>query len=171
MCINYPTLCAMTKTSLPFFLSCLLFFHKGYLMSSTAARLICPVYSGRVMSRHMNLKMCHLSISLSQACKAVRNKLKFFFLWGRGQDLCPTMTVHDHRCAFDPRTLWYSWLPFCYILPAGSPGSFSLSHTGDTYLGLRSLNGEALNIAPSLQPQVCTEDSCRVDLNAFNPAT
>lgn len=40
MCINYPTLCAMTKTSLPFFLSCLLFFHKGYLMSSTAARLI-----------------------------------------------------------------------------------------------------------------------------------
>ncbi|XP_029996755.1 pre-B-cell leukemia transcription factor 4 isoform X3 [Sphaeramia orbicularis] len=39
---------------------------------------------------------------------------------------------------------------------SGSPGSFSLSHTGDAYLGLRSLNGEALNIAPSLQPQVDT---------------
>ncbi|XP_030591077.1 pre-B-cell leukemia transcription factor 4 isoform X3 [Archocentrus centrarchus] len=39
---------------------------------------------------------------------------------------------------------------------SGSPGSFSLSHTGDTYLGLRSLNGEGLNIAPSLQPQVDT---------------
>lgn len=60
------------------------------------------------------------------------------------------------------------WL---YILPAGSPGSYSLSHTGDAYLGLHSLNGEGLNIAPSLQPQVCTEDSCRVDLNAVNPAT
>ncbi|XP_063328136.1 pre-B-cell leukemia transcription factor 4 isoform X2 [Pelmatolapia mariae] len=34
---------------------------------------------------------------------------------------------------------------------SGSPGSFSLSHTSDTYLGLRSLNGEGLNIAPSLQ--------------------
>ncbi|XP_033827731.1 pre-B-cell leukemia transcription factor 4 isoform X2 [Periophthalmus magnuspinnatus] len=39
---------------------------------------------------------------------------------------------------------------------SGSPGSFTLSHSGDTYLGLRSLNGEALNIAPSLQPQVDT---------------
>ncbi|KAM9745413.1 pre-B-cell leukemia transcription factor 4 isoform 3-T3 [Menidia menidia] len=39
---------------------------------------------------------------------------------------------------------------------SGSPGSYSLSHTGDTYLGLRSLNGEGLNIAPSLQPQVDT---------------
>uniref|UniRef100_A0A3Q1GTH3 Pre-B-cell leukemia transcription factor 1 n=1 Tax=Acanthochromis polyacanthus TaxID=80966 RepID=A0A3Q1GTH3_9TELE len=36
---------------------------------------------------------------------------------------------------------------------SGSPGSYSLSHTGDTYLGLRSLNGEGLNIAPPLQPQ------------------
>lgn len=60
------------------------------------------------------------------------------------------------------------WL---YILPAGSPGSYSLSHTGDVYLGLHSLNGEGLNIAPSLQPQVCTEDSCSVDLNAVDPAT
>lgn len=60
------------------------------------------------------------------------------------------------------------WL---YILPAGSPRSYSLSHTGDAYLGLHSLNGEGLNIAPSLQSQVCTEDSCRVDLNAVNPAT
>ncbi|XP_042248226.1 pre-B-cell leukemia transcription factor 4 isoform X4 [Thunnus albacares] len=39
---------------------------------------------------------------------------------------------------------------------SGSPGSYSLSHTGDTYLGLRLLNGEGLNIAPSLQPQVDT---------------
>ncbi|KAM9393372.1 pre-B-cell leukemia transcription factor 4 isoform 3-T3 [Pholidichthys leucotaenia] len=39
---------------------------------------------------------------------------------------------------------------------SGSPGSYNLSHTGDTYLGLRSLNGEGLNIAPSLQPQVDT---------------
>ncbi|XP_022066065.1 pre-B-cell leukemia transcription factor 4 isoform X5 [Amphiprion ocellaris] len=39
---------------------------------------------------------------------------------------------------------------------SGSPGSYSLSHTGDTYLGLRSLNGEGLNIAPPLQPQVDT---------------
>ncbi|XP_070778678.1 pre-B-cell leukemia transcription factor 4 isoform X3 [Enoplosus armatus] len=39
---------------------------------------------------------------------------------------------------------------------AGSPGSYSLSHTGDAYLGLHSLNGEGLNIAPSLQPQVDT---------------
>ncbi|KAM7371785.1 hypothetical protein PAMP_008995 [Pampus punctatissimus] len=37
---------------------------------------------------------------------------------------------------------------------SGSPGSYSLSHTGDAYLGLRSLNGEGLNIAPSLQPQL-----------------
>ncbi|XP_041861761.1 pre-B-cell leukemia transcription factor 4 isoform X4 [Melanotaenia boesemani] len=39
---------------------------------------------------------------------------------------------------------------------SGSPGSYSLSHTGDTYLGLRSLNGEGLNLTPSLQPQVDT---------------
>ncbi|KAM6966134.1 pre-B-cell leukemia transcription factor 4 isoform 2-T2 [Tautogolabrus adspersus] len=39
---------------------------------------------------------------------------------------------------------------------SGSPGSYSLAHTGDTYLGLRSLNGEGLTIAPSLQPQVDT---------------
>ncbi|XP_047427062.1 pre-B-cell leukemia transcription factor 4 isoform X2 [Mugil cephalus] len=39
---------------------------------------------------------------------------------------------------------------------SGSPGSYSLSHTGDTYLGLRSLNGEGLSITPSLQPQVDT---------------
>ncbi|KAF0032829.1 hypothetical protein F2P81_015119 [Scophthalmus maximus] len=35
-------------------------------------------------------------------------------------------------------------------------GSYSFSHTGDAYLGLRSLNGEGLNIAPSLQLQVDT---------------
>ncbi|XP_034395476.1 pre-B-cell leukemia transcription factor 4 isoform X2 [Cyclopterus lumpus] len=39
---------------------------------------------------------------------------------------------------------------------SGSPGSYSLSHTGDAYLSLRSLNGDGLNIAPSLQPQVDT---------------
>ncbi|KAA8585243.1 hypothetical protein FQN60_003937 [Etheostoma spectabile] len=39
---------------------------------------------------------------------------------------------------------------------SGSPGSYSLSHTGNAYLGLRSLNGEGLNMAPSLQPQVDT---------------
>ncbi|XP_062305918.1 pre-B-cell leukemia transcription factor 4 isoform X2 [Osmerus eperlanus] len=39
---------------------------------------------------------------------------------------------------------------------SGSSGSYSLSHTGDAYLGLRSVNGEGLNIAPSLQPQVDT---------------
>ncbi|XP_039680863.1 pre-B-cell leukemia transcription factor 4 [Perca fluviatilis] len=39
---------------------------------------------------------------------------------------------------------------------SGSPGSYSLSHTGNAYLGLPSLNGEGLNIAPSLQPQVDT---------------
>lgn len=55
--------------------------------------------------------------------------------------------------------------------PTGSPGSYSLSHTGDAYLSLRSLNGEGLNITSSLQPQVCTEDSCRVGLNAFSRAT
>lgn len=60
------------------------------------------------------------------------------------------------------------WL---YILPAGSPGSYSLSHTGDAYLSLHSLNGEGLNIAPSLQPQVCTEDNRSVDLNAADPVT
>ncbi|XP_068574537.1 pre-B-cell leukemia transcription factor 4 isoform X1 [Cebidichthys violaceus] len=41
---------------------------------------------------------------------------------------------------------------------SGSPGSYSLSHTGDAYLSLRSLNGEGLSIAPSLQPQVRTEE-------------
>lgn len=60
------------------------------------------------------------------------------------------------------------WL-YIYILPAGSPGSYSLSHTGDAYLSLRSLNGEGLNITSSLHPQVCTEGSCRVGLNAVNP--
>ncbi|XP_034749050.1 pre-B-cell leukemia transcription factor 4 isoform X4 [Etheostoma cragini] len=39
---------------------------------------------------------------------------------------------------------------------SGSPGSYSLSHTGNAYLGLRSLNGEGLNMAPSLQLQVDT---------------
>ncbi|XP_020560895.1 pre-B-cell leukemia transcription factor 1 isoform X2 [Oryzias latipes] len=39
---------------------------------------------------------------------------------------------------------------------SGSPGSYSMSHTGDTYLGLHSLNGEGLSIGPSLQPQVDT---------------
>ncbi|KAM9780168.1 pre-B-cell leukemia transcription factor 4 isoform 2-T2 [Neosynchiropus ocellatus] len=41
-------------------------------------------------------------------------------------------------------------------LPSGSSGSSSLFHTGDSYLGLRLLNGEGLNIAPSLQQQVDT---------------
>lgn len=54
------------------------------------------------------------------------------------------------------------------MLPAGS---YSLSHTGDAYLGLHSLNGEGLSIAPSLQQQVCIEGSCTVDLNAIDPAT
>lgn len=65
------------------------------------------------------------------------------------------------------------WILAIYILPTGSPGSYSLSHTGDAYLSLRSLNGEGLSIAPSLQPQVRTEDSCRVDLIAVKttPAT
>ncbi len=75
----------------------------------------------------------------------------------------------------DLLTLWEcggaDWILAIYILPAGSPRSYSLSHTGDAYLGLHSLNGEGLNITPSLQPQVCAEDSCRVDLNAVNPAT
>lgn len=53
------------------------------------------------------------------------------------------------------------------MLPAGS---YSLSHTGDAYLGLHSLNGEGLSIAPSLQQQVRIEDSCTVDLNATDPA-
>lgn len=53
------------------------------------------------------------------------------------------------------------------VLPAGSSGSYSLSHAGDAaaaaYLGLHPSNlngaGEAvLNIASSLQPQVGTED-------------
>lgn len=57
---------------------------------------------------------------------------------------------------------------YIYMLPAGS---YSLSHTGDAYLGLHSLNGEGLSIAPSLQQQVCIEDSCTVDLNATDPAT
>ncbi|KAM8844047.1 pre-B-cell leukemia transcription factor 4 isoform 2-T2 [Spinachia spinachia] len=39
---------------------------------------------------------------------------------------------------------------------SGSPASYSLPNTGDAYLSLRSLNGEGLNIAPSLQPQVDT---------------
>ncbi|XP_062421858.1 pre-B-cell leukemia transcription factor 4 isoform X3 [Pungitius pungitius] len=39
---------------------------------------------------------------------------------------------------------------------AGSPASYSLPNTGDAYLSLRSLNGESLNIAPSLQAQVDT---------------
>ncbi|XP_062263369.1 pre-B-cell leukemia transcription factor 4 isoform X2 [Platichthys flesus] len=39
---------------------------------------------------------------------------------------------------------------------SGSPGSYSLSQAGDAYLTLRSLNGEGLNIAPSLQSQVDT---------------
>lgn len=50
-----------------------------------------------------------------------------------------------------------------YIMPAGSPGSYSMSHTGDTYLGLHSLNGEGLSIGPSLQPQVCSEVNLQVD--------
>lgn len=56
---------------------------------------------------------------------------------------------------------------YIYMLPAGS---YSLSHTGDAYLGLHSLNGEGLSIAPSLQQQVCIEDSCTVELNAIDPA-
>ncbi|XP_072531366.1 pre-B-cell leukemia transcription factor 4 isoform X3 [Salminus brasiliensis] len=39
---------------------------------------------------------------------------------------------------------------------SGSSGSYGLSRTGDSYLSLRSLNGEGLNIAPSLQQQVDT---------------
>ncbi|KAJ3600643.1 hypothetical protein NHX12_031622 [Muraenolepis orangiensis] len=39
---------------------------------------------------------------------------------------------------------------------SGSPGSYSLSHTGDAYLGLRSLNGEGPGLAPALLPQVGT---------------
>uniref|UniRef100_A0A672I6T0 Pre-B-cell leukemia transcription factor 1 n=1 Tax=Salarias fasciatus TaxID=181472 RepID=A0A672I6T0_SALFA len=41
---------------------------------------------------------------------------------------------------------------------SGSPGSYSLSHTGDTYLGLRSLNGEGLNITANFK----TPSSCRM---------
>ncbi|XP_067333045.1 pre-B-cell leukemia transcription factor 4 isoform X2 [Channa argus] len=36
---------------------------------------------------------------------------------------------------------------------SGSPGSYRLSHTGDAYLGLRSINGEGLNITPSLHQE------------------
>ncbi|XP_041941136.1 pre-B-cell leukemia transcription factor 4 isoform X7 [Alosa pseudoharengus] len=39
---------------------------------------------------------------------------------------------------------------------SGSSGSYSLSHAGDAYLGLRSLNGEGLAVTPSLQQQVDT---------------
>ncbi|KAJ8373180.1 hypothetical protein AAFF_G00270130 [Aldrovandia affinis] len=40
---------------------------------------------------------------------------------------------------------------------SGSSGSYSLSHTGDAYFSLRSLNGEAFSVGPSLlQPQVDT---------------
>lgn len=77
----------------------------------------------------------------------------------------PVVTFWPHRTVVGLIGYWL------YILPAGSPGSYSLSHTGDAYLSLHSLNGEGLSIAPSLQPQVCTEDSCKVDLNAVDPAT
>lgn len=97
-----------------------------------------------------------------------RPSLKMFIRWDFGsarQCPWPVVIFWPHCCVVGLIGYWI------YILPAGSPGSYSLSHTGDTYLGLRSLNGEGLNIAPPLQPQVCTEDSCRVDLNAVNLAT
>ena len=84
---------------------------------------------------------------------------------GSSQCPWPVVTFWPHGTVVGLTGYWL------YILPAGSPGSYSLSHTGDAYLGLHSLNGEGLNITPSLQSQVCTEDSCRVDLNAVNPAT
>ncbi|KAA0705365.1 Pre-B-cell leukemia transcription factor 1 Homeobox protein PBX1 Homeobox protein PRL [Triplophysa tibetana] len=40
------------------------------------------------------------------------------------------------------------------VLPAGSSGSYTLSHAGDAYLGLRSLNGDGISGAPAMQQQV-----------------
>ena len=76
-----------------------------------------------------------------------------------------SLTTVDFRPCCTVTGLIDNWI---YILPAGSPGSYSMSHTGDTYLGLRSLNGEGLNTTPSLQPQVRSEDGCRVDLSGVN---
>lgn len=82
------------------------------------------------------------------------------------------LSVHDQLWPVDdPSTVEVLIGYWLYILPAGSPGSYSLSHTGDAYLGLHSLNGEGLNIAPSLQSQVHTEDSCSVDLSTIDPGT
>lgn len=51
------------------------------------------------------------------------------------------------------------------VLPAGSSGSYTLSHAGDAYLGLRSLNGDGISGAPAVQQQVGAEDT-PLDLNA-----
>lgn len=45
------------------------------------------------------------------------------------------------------------------VLPAGSSGSYTLSHAGDPYLGLRSLNGDGISGAPAMQQQVGAEDT------------
>ncbi|XP_007229114.1 pre-B-cell leukemia transcription factor 4 isoform X2 [Astyanax mexicanus] len=51
---------------------------------------------------------------------------------------------------------WFGNKRIRYKKNIGSSGSYGLSRTGDSYLSLRSLNGEGLNIAPSLQQQVDT---------------
>ncbi|XP_031431762.1 pre-B-cell leukemia transcription factor 4 isoform X2 [Clupea harengus] len=51
---------------------------------------------------------------------------------------------------------WFGNKRIRYKKNIGSSGSYSLSHAGDAYLGLRSLNGEGLAVAPSLQQQVDT---------------
>lgn len=39
------------------------------------------------------------------------------------------------------------------ILPAGSSGSYALSHAGDAYVGLRSLNGDGIGVTHAVQQQ------------------
>ncbi|XP_037394233.1 pre-B-cell leukemia transcription factor 4 isoform X1 [Pygocentrus nattereri] len=51
---------------------------------------------------------------------------------------------------------WFGNKRIRYKKNIGSSGSYGLSRAGDSYLSLRSLNGEGLNIAPSLQQQVDT---------------
>ncbi|XP_041941129.1 pre-B-cell leukemia transcription factor 4 isoform X2 [Alosa pseudoharengus] len=51
---------------------------------------------------------------------------------------------------------WFGNKRIRYKKNIGSSGSYSLSHAGDAYLGLRSLNGEGLAVTPSLQQQVDT---------------
>ncbi|XP_077069670.1 pre-B-cell leukemia transcription factor 4 isoform X4 [Siphateles boraxobius] len=46
---------------------------------------------------------------------------------------------------------WFGNKRIRYKKNIGSSGSYTLSHTGDAYLGLRSLNGDGVSVTPAVQ--------------------